>query len=67
MTGSASINVHGGVNQGNNGANWTFDNVCRAATLHAPFDFDGDGKTDLSVFRPSTGEWFAFRSTLERR
>lgn len=21
-------------------------------------DFDGDGKTDVSVFRPSTGEWF---------
>ena len=64
MAGSAPISVHGGVNQGNNGANWTFDNVCRAAALHAPFDFDGDGKTDLSVFRPSTGEWFAFRSTL---
>ncbi|MCA1589214.1 MAG: DUF1906 domain-containing protein, partial [Acidobacteria bacterium] len=21
-------------------------------------DFDGDGKTDLSIFRPGTGEWF---------
>ena len=21
-------------------------------------DFDGDGKTDISVFRPSTGQWF---------
>jgi len=27
-----------------------------------PFDFDGDHKTDLSVFRPSTGEWWIRRS-----
>jgi hypothetical protein len=26
-------------------------------------DFDGDGKTDISVFRPSTGVWWLNRST----
>lgn len=26
-------------------------------------DFDGDGKTDLSVFRPSEGNWYLQRST----
>ena len=31
-------------------------------TQAAPFDFDGDGKTDISVFRPSLGEWWIARS-----
>jgi hypothetical protein len=26
-------------------------------------DFDGDGKTDISVFRGSAGDWYALRST----
>jgi len=28
-----------------------------------PVDFDGDGKTDISIFRPSSGEWWHRRST----
>jgi lipopolysaccharide export system protein LptA len=27
------------------------------------FDFDGDGKTDVGIFRPSVGEWWIFRSS----
>ncbi|CAN5538574.1 hypothetical protein BH10ACI1_BH10ACI1_03930 [soil metagenome] len=29
----------------------------------APFDFDGDSKTDLSIFRPASGEWWYQRSS----
>lgn len=29
----------------------------------APFDFDGDAKTDLSIFRPTVGEWWYLRSS----
>lgn len=28
-----------------------------------PFDFDGDGKADISVFRPSENKWYIFRSS----
>ncbi|MGC2235226.1 MAG: S8 family serine peptidase [Pyrinomonadaceae bacterium] len=28
-----------------------------------PFDFDGDAKTDISIFRPSAGEWWYLKSS----
>ena len=37
------------------------DYVCTAGKPRA--DFDGDGKTDLSVFRPSEGNWYLQQST----
>lgn len=30
---------------------------------NALYDFDGDGKSDVSVFRPSEGAWYLLRST----
>ena len=30
---------------------------------NTPFDFDGDGKTDISIFRPPVGQWWIQRSS----
>jgi murein DD-endopeptidase MepM/ murein hydrolase activator NlpD len=31
--------------------------------LRSPFDFDGDNKTDISIFRPSVGQWWYQQSS----
>ena len=37
--------------------------TCPGALADRRFDFDGDGKTDLAVFRQSTGQWFVILSS----
>lgn len=40
---------------------WTLS--IQPAAERIPFDFDGDGKTDVSVFRPSTNYWYILNSS----
>jgi hypothetical protein len=32
-------------------------------SARSSFDFDGDGKTDISIFRPALGQWWYLRSS----
>jgi hypothetical protein len=52
------------------GTGWWIDNVqvassfnCTPGNVKSRADFDGDGRTDLSVYRPSEGNWYLNRST----
>ena len=37
--------------------------IARFSLGNSDFDYDGDGKADLSVFRPSAGDWYLSRSS----
>lgn len=44
-------------------AGQTFTINQAAPSTKTPFDFDGDKKTDISIFRPGPGEWWYLKSS----
>lgn len=50
--------------EGNKFGNYTLNlATTSSAPVRSRFDFDGDGKTDLSVFRPGEGRWYISQTT----
>jgi CSLREA domain-containing protein len=48
---------------GGNGSDiGAFERQANDVTISTPFDFDGDGRADLSVFRPSDSVWYLLNS-----
>lgn len=45
------------------GAGFVTNLACSVGVPRSRADFDGDGKTDMSIFRPSDGNWWINRST----
>jgi hypothetical protein len=46
-----------------NGLKYDFWGAPSLGDRPVPGDYDGDGKTDIAVYRDSTGEWFIHRSS----
>ncbi len=45
------------------GQTFTVNQAASPTFRKTPFDFDGDGKADISIYRPNTGTWYLLNSS----
>ncbi len=61
------ISLHAAGNGANsdatNNGDYIYTSVSRTYSNSAPSNFDGDGQSDLAVFRPADGNWYILRSS----
>jgi hypothetical protein len=60
---SAAFQFFYSVNDQSSSITTWVDQSTSVVARRARFDFDGDGKTDPSVYRPSTGDWYLLNTT----
>jgi hypothetical protein len=69
------VSFYAAGNQANNNGSTDGDRILTATATAvpiivdpgtAPFDFDGDGKTDIGIFRPAPSEWWINRSSTSQ-
>ena len=70
-TNVGAVTLYAAGNQANNDGGTEGDRILTASATIQPsaatdlpvFDFDGDGKTDIGIFRPTPAEWWYLRSS----
>jgi len=64
------VSFYAAGNQANNDNGTSGDDIVTTTAtsrpLDAPFDFDGDRKTDVGILRPGPGEWWIRRSSTSQ-
>jgi hypothetical protein len=58
-----SLNIYAGTNASGTPGTYVGTIWGAATDLPVPADYDGDGRTDIAVWRPSSGNWFVLPST----